>query len=142
MNKTPTAPIIVDTNILVAAGYSETSSSRKIILAVLEEKLEMIVSEAILREYRFILPRALRRREFMPQIESAILKARPIVPSIYGGIVPLDPDDTKFLEAAHSVGNVTVVTNDDHLLALRDSASVRIERPSVFWERWTNRVAK
>ncbi len=140
MNNTPPPPIVVDTNILVAAGYSETSSSRKVILAALEGELEMIVSEAILREYRFILPRALRRREFLPQIESAMQKARLIVPSTYDGIAPSDPDDTKFLATAHSVDNATVVTNDDHLLALGDKARVRIERPSVFWERWTNRV--
>lgn len=140
MNKTPPAPIIVDTNILVAAGYSETSSSRKIILAVVEEKLDMIVSEAILHEYRFILPRALRRGEFLPRIESALQNARLIVPSTYDGIAPSDPDDTKFLEAAHSVEDATLVTNDDHLLALRDKTPVRIERPSMFWERWTNRV--
>ena len=142
MNTGPAPPIVADTNILVAAGYSESSASRKIILAVLEEKLDMIVSEAILREYRFILPRALRRREFMPQIESALKNARLIVPSPYGGIAPPDPDDTKFLAAAHSVANATVITNDDHLLALGDKASVRIARPRVFWEWWVTRAER
>ncbi len=67
--------IVCDTNILVAAAYNSRSASHRIVIAAERGELELVVSPAVLREYEYILPRAVRLPERLQWLQTIIAAA-------------------------------------------------------------------
>jgi putative PIN family toxin of toxin-antitoxin system len=124
--------IVVDTNVLVAAAYNARSASRRIIDAVGEGRVVLIVSPAVLAEYDFIVARAVRSSAQRSRIAEVIERARVAHPTSSPRVVPDDPQDDKFLAAALAGEAEVVVTNDRHILELDRYEDVCIMRPGTF----------
>jgi predicted nucleic acid-binding protein len=96
--------------------------------------LTVLVSPAILSEYRHILPRAIRQPAASDWVWSVVGRARIVHPTSVQRVVPDDPADDKFLAAARAGDAYAVVTNDRHLLDVALYRGIRILRPGTFWQ--------
>jgi predicted nucleic acid-binding protein len=126
--------IVVDTNVFVAAGFNPRSASARILAAVREGRLRLIWNEPTRRETELILRRIPRLKWeevadlFRPEGEFT----GPVAPEAFG-LIP-DPDDRKFA-ALSAAANVPLVTNDNHLLAHRNTLGIEVLTPREFLER-------
>jgi uncharacterized protein len=126
---------VVDTNVFIGSAWNATSASRRIVEACRSGALTLVISSAIRREYDRIIPRAVRRQDELGRIEDALSRAQMVEPEEQPRVVPGDPDDDKFVAAALAGSAETLITNDDHLLALSEYRGVRILRPGSFLEQ-------
>jgi len=124
--------VLLDTNVLVAVAYAPQSASRRIVEACLRGDLVAVASEAIKREYDFILARAVRVDEYQDRLEELLEKLDLVEPSHTPRLVADDPEDDKFLAAAEAGNAGWIVTNDRHLLALDPHGPIRIVPPGRF----------
>jgi predicted nucleic acid-binding protein len=126
--------IVIDTNVFVAAGFNPRSAAARILAAVREGRIQLIWNEPTRRETELIL------RQIPPldwesvadlfRAESEFLG--PVDPESFV-FVP-DPADRKF--AALSVAAQTpLITNDNHLLAHKNSIGVDVLTPRAFLAR-------
>jgi predicted nucleic acid-binding protein len=126
--------IVVDTNVFVAAGFNPKSASARILAAVRAGRLRLIWNEPTRRETEMILRRIPRldwekvADLFQPEGEFK----GPVDPEAFALIT--DPDDRKFA-ALSAAANRPLVTNDDHLLAHRNTIGVDILTPRAFVTR-------
>ena len=127
--------VVLDTNVLVAAAYAESSASRRIVEACLGGDLAPVASSAVKEEYQFILARAVRRPDYEQRLVALLDGLELVEPDEVPPVVPEDPSDDKFLAAAVAGRAGWVVTSDRHLLALDPQGGVRIVSPGVFVER-------
>ena len=127
----PLPPVVIDTNVFVAAGFHPRSNAARVLQAVADGRLCMMWTEETRRETRHVLERIppLSWARFSPLFAESNRFDEPIHPEKFGQIV--DPDDRKFAALAYRAGAV-LVTQDDHLLSARSSMSVAIETASKF----------
>ena len=130
--------VVLDTNVLVAAGFNPRSASARIVNAVKQGKLHMLWNEATRREIERILHRIppLRTQPvgqlFRPEDHVTV----PTHPERFAEIP--DPDDRKFAALADAPGAV-LLSNDEHLLGYRDRLNLTVLTPSEFWKRQQHR---
>jgi predicted nucleic acid-binding protein len=124
-------PVVLDTNVFVAAGFNPRSASAEILEAVRDGRLRMIWNDATRREIEHILGRIppLRARSVSDVFLPDNRFAEPTHPERFG-MVP-DPDDRKFAALAAAAG-ATLITNDEHLLGFRDRLNLPILAPAEF----------
>jgi len=124
-------PVVLDTNIFVAAGFNANSGSAQMIEAVRSGRLRLVWNDQTYREIQHILGKIppLRWEKFAELFRE---------PGRFGGEtypqrfehVP-DPADRKFAALAAASGAV-LITLDADLLSSREQAAVPILRPSEF----------
>lgn len=95
----------MDTNVLIS-GTFWTTPSFNILNNINEGKIVLIVSPAILQEYDDVL----HRDEIMNKKAYSSERAQ----------VKDDPDDNKFLEAAVAGKSEYIISNDKHILSLKE----------------------
>lgn len=126
--------VVLDTNLFVAACWNPTSASATIIAMCRSGDLRALITDAIVRELRRIVPRAVRSRPAcLEQMESFIASAGRVT-AVEVPERSEDPDDQKFLECA-AAGADFLITSDDHLLRMRQVAQAEIVKPSAFLRR-------
>ncbi|NNJ26166.1 putative toxin-antitoxin system toxin component, PIN family [Alienimonas chondri] len=125
--------LVLDTNLLVGAAYAPTSASGRLLDAITDGRMRWAVSPAVFEEYRFIVPRAVRRPGGIRRVQAALRRAEPAFPTAAQDAaargVSEDPDDDKFLALATAAGVDVLLSNDHHLLDVREYAGVPIHRP-------------
>ena len=126
------ARIVLDTNVLVAAAYSETSASRQIVEGCLVGELELVLSLEMRREYDHIIHRAVRRKNYHEKLFKLMDQAIMVKVLLRQRFVPDDPDDDKVVGLALAADAIAIITNDEHLLQLKLSDVPRIVRPHDF----------
>lgn len=126
--------MIVDTNVFVAANWSEKSSSYRIVRALKLGQLRLIYSPAIYREASFILERAKTRKDFQLEVDKIFKKGVKSLPTEKIDIIRDDPEDNKYLSCASETDTKFIITNDHHLLELRKFKATRILTPRDFCE--------
>ncbi len=129
-----TTDVILDTNVLVAAGFNRHSASAKILNLVRKGKLQMVWNRQTRGEIEHILgkipglsprdSRALFRKDTRYRG-----KTRPH----HFRYVP-DPADRKFAALADASGAI-LISNDDDLLGGRKRARATIVTPGEFLKR-------
>lgn len=124
--------VVLDTNVLIAAGYAADSASREIVDACLAGRLCALISPDVRREYEHILARALRRNEYRGELQRFVEQAEEVTPNQTPRVVPDDPDDDKLLAAAVAGNAEVLISSDEHLLQLRAHRGVRILTPTQF----------
>ena len=126
--------IVVDTNVLISAVFFKGKPD-VILEAWRTGKLEILLSEEILKEYAEVLKRL---SEKYPSIDtSGILSVfttgcRLVEPEAIGKQVCEDPDDDKFLAAAIGGEAETIISGDRHLLEVNGYAGIEILSPAEF----------
>ncbi len=107
--------LVLDTNVLLAA-LPRLSRFRKIIDALVSGKIELVVSTPILLEYQEVLTRktnvivANNFLEFLSKQPNVVRVDTPFT----WGIIDIDPDDNKFVDAGLMAGADYIVTYDGH----------------------------
>ena len=135
----PVPRVVLDTDSLVAAAYADASASRRILEACLRRDVQAVISPALLREYQYIVSRAVRRRDFGDLFRRFVEQAEMVEPVETPRVVPEDPDDDKLVAAALAGAADAIVTSDHHLLCLDPYGRLRILRPAEFVGLWLER---
>jgi uncharacterized protein len=126
--------VVLDTNVLVAAGFNPHSASAKLVHAVKHGELRMVWNDATRREIERILHQIppLRANAVADLFRPADRFTGPTRAERFAEIP--DPDDRKFAALAHAAG-ATLISNDEHLLGHRNRMGLTVLTPSEFWHR-------
>jgi uncharacterized protein len=130
--------IVLDTNIVVSRSISPDGPSSKLYTYWQAAAFDIVVSEAILTEYKQALskPRLQALHHFSnEEIEQTIEEFRELALVIEPMALMTaagDPDDNKFLECAYSGNAEYIVSGDPHLLNLKVYQGIALLPPSVF----------
>ncbi len=126
--------VILDTNVFVAAGFNPHSRSAAIVAAVAAGKLDMVWDEATLAETRRIVKRIppLHWEDFSGLFRDASKLDNPKIAKKFDVIA--DPDDRK-LAALAEASDAVLVSNDDHLLSVRDRLDLPILTPEEYYRQ-------
>jgi putative PIN family toxin of toxin-antitoxin system len=122
--------VVIDTNVLVGAAYNPGSASARVVAACLDGRLVAVVSPALLGEYAWILPRAVRGAGRLEPVERFLAVAVEVVPAETVPVVAGDPADDALFAAAVAGGARAIVTNDRPVLEVGSFRGVAVIRPS------------
>jgi uncharacterized protein len=120
-----TLRVVLDTNIFVAAAFNAGSSSRRLVESIRAGKVAFVWDEATRAETLEVL------RQIPPLKKEAFDDLFTPGRRFYGETCPqdypqvADPDDRKFAALAAASGAV-LVSNDDHLLSVRDRLELKV----------------
>jgi uncharacterized protein len=123
--------VVLDTNVLVAAGFEPNSASARLLEALQQGRCRMIWHRTTRRETERVLRRIppLDWQRFAPLFRPEWEHPAELDLTPFGAIE--DSDDRKFAALAAATQSV-LISNDDHLLARRDELPVRALQPSEF----------
>ena len=136
--------VVLDTNVLVSGTFWRGASSKILEMADRGE-LEIILSKELIDEYYSVI----NREEIMNKIANKnlilnkavckIIKESKIVEPLEKlNIVTEDSDDNVILECAVE-GNVNcIISQDNHLLKLKEFKGIKIITPEEFLRRFSN----
>jgi uncharacterized protein len=129
----PQSPVVLDTNVFVAAGFNPQSASARIVAAVKRGQIRMVWNDATRREIERIMHRIppLRAHAMAEYFRPADRVTATIHPEWFAAIP--DPDDRKFAALAYAAGAI-LISNDAHLLHYQGSLEVTVYPPGVFWK--------
>lgn len=129
--------IVIDTNVVIS-GVFFGGWPRKVLSAVLNEKVSACASEAIIDEYNAVVEEMLARKQ--GRLDIAVLT--PLLcrmEIVEGGShieICRDPDDNKFLECAKDAKAVFIVSGDQDLLTLKEYEKIKIMTAKEFCEQY------
>jgi uncharacterized protein len=125
--------VVLDTNIFVS-GIHWNGLSRRVLNAWLEGRVTVITSLAIAEEVMRILNgfKIPLSKHQLEKWERLILSFSEIAEPVEEIKVVKDPDDNKFLEAAVEGKAEYIVSQDKHLLVLKEFRTVKIFHPDEF----------
>ena len=130
--------ITLDTNILIS-GTFWTGVSFKILERIDQKHDISILSKDIISEYERILQteEIVKKVEnkhliFSRVVQKVVLNSKIVIPKVKLNVVKDDPDDNCILECAKE-GNVDyIITNDRHLLHIKEFEGILIVTPETF----------
>lgn len=127
-------PVIIDTNIFVAAGFNRDSSSRRIIDAIDRGDLVQVWNDQTRRETLHVVGKIppLSRDSLEPLFRDDGFYPGATEPAEFEIIG--DESDRKFAALAKSCA-VVLVSNDSDILAVRDELKISVFRPSEYVDR-------
>ena len=130
--------IVIDTNVVISALLFGGTPGK---LVELWQKghIEPIISEEIMTEYLRVLtyPKfKLSEEEINYIIHQEILPFFNVVKSETDpSIIHKDPDDDRFIRCAQAGNAETIISGDNHLLALKSYQGINILTPAQFLEK-------
>ncbi len=129
----PAKIVVLDTNIYISAIFWE-GPSYHIILKALEKEFLVFISDDIILELRRVLARDfhLQQQEIDDAVEAVVLFTHLVKPKEKVMVVKNDPDDDRILECALACGARTIVTQDNHLLQMKEFQGIQIIHPEKF----------
>ena len=127
----------LDTNVLVSATFW-TGDSFKILDLVDKKKVKSVSSKPIIEEY----DRVIKSDEIIEKIENKDLIVSKVIQNVLSNSTIVDPkrqvticedpDDNKFLEAAVEGKVDFIVSQDKHLLKIKEFEGIKIVTPKEF----------
>ena len=127
--------IFLDTNVLVAA-FATRGLCADVLRTVLAEHA-LLTGEVVLAELRDVLARRIKLPPAVVVDVIALLRAQEVIarPASPSDILVRDPDDRWVLASAVAGRADVLVTGDQDLLAVADSAPLTILTPRGLWDR-------
>ena len=131
--------IALDTNLLIAALTTRTGASARIVQAWRDGKIELVTSEATIREAELVLGAGwLGRMTSRETVEALLRDLRERTSLVDADTevddLPLkDPGDLHMLEAALAGNAAYIVTSDREFLSHRGYGEVEFITPQEFW---------
>ena len=126
--------IVLDTNIFIS-GIFWKGDPYKILLLWKERKIQLVSSieiiaeiSRILSDFKIQLPEELKKE----WIQIITINSTIVEPEEKFVIVREDPTDNKFIDAAVAGKAEYIITNDKHLLKIRQYRNVKIMTPKEF----------
>ena len=129
--------VVLDTNVLVSGVFWRGPSNRILELWA-KDKIEVVVSPAILTEYQRLLAEMERGKPAGLADAWTVFIAQHATVIHPAGHPRLcrDPDDDKFLHCALSAGVRALVSGDKDLLSMGRVADVEMLTPTAFLRRY------
>jgi len=134
--------IVIDTNILVSAILTPEGNPAKILKLVLEGKLNLIISPAILEETLQVfnypkLVKLLEKNKITPAEVGGFLNKMSKIAVITPGqldvdAIPEDPSDNKIIACALEGDADFIISGDHHLTDLEIFQGIKIVSPTAF----------
>jgi putative PIN family toxin of toxin-antitoxin system len=132
--------ISTDTNVLISSTFW-SGDSNKILEKVENQEIELVLSKEIIEEFSNVLEyKEIKDKiknknlEMKRTIEKIISLSILVEPILKFNVIKEDPEDNKVLECAVE-GNVDyILTNDNHLLKLKEFKEIKIVTPKEFLE--------
>ncbi len=126
--------VVLDTNIFIS-GIFWRGDSEKILYALAYKKFELISSEEIIEEVintlmNFRIP--LSVKDILLWLSILLWKTTMIEPKERMDVVKEDPDDNKFIEVAIAGKANYIISQDNHLLKLKEFRNIKILTPKEF----------
>ena len=127
--------VTADTNIYISA-LNFGGKPLEILNAARLGNIELVISQPILNE----ITRVLLNRFYWPEHDMAVLNQDLgsftiwVEPKTIVTVITDDPSDNRILECAAAAGAQYIVSGDNHLLALKEYAGIKILQPSAFLE--------
>ena len=130
--------ITVDTNILISATFWK-GDSLKIINLVENGVIELFLSQEIIEEFSEVLnykeiQEKIKNKnlEMKRTVEEIITLSSMVIPKRKVDLVKSDSDDNKIIECALEGRVDYIITNDAHLLDLKEVEGIKILKPADF----------
>lgn len=137
MNQETPAVIVVDTNILFGALWGG-HSARRLMQLWRDGKVRFAVTPKILDEYRLILAKVPRGRQFLEEVRE-VLEDRERTPLHHlqeiAKLIPEDPSDDVFPACAKAAGAWCIVSNDRHVRETEALTGIPVLSPAQALER-------
>ena len=127
---------VIDINVIVS-GLLKNSSSRKILKKLQRSKFTLVISAETLDELIGVIARpkfhkVIAREAAERLMEVIKTQAVFVTPGERLDIIPEDPDDDRFLEAAIASKADFLISGDKHLLKLKAFRNIPIISPAKF----------
>jgi hypothetical protein len=133
--------IVIDTNILIASLFNQSSASANIVAAVQADKLKNAWTTNIRKEATLIVGRVqkplhMSDRDVENFLNTIFKKTEKITnpPDVH--VIEDDPDDDKFLACAIASEANAIVSNDEHLLNLGQYEGIEIMTSGAYKRRY------
>ena len=136
--------IVVDTNVIISSVLTPGGKSDQLCESVFDGQLQLILSNAILRETRRVfsyhkIQKLLNKRGVTSElIEDFLIKliriSTLVAPKNVPDIIKEDPADNAILAAAFAGQAGFIVSGDQHLRALKEYQGIKILSPADFLE--------
>lgn len=130
--------IVVDTNVLISATFWAGDSNR-VIEKIEHKELELIISPSLLEEFRNVLGYKeiqdkirTKNLEMKRTIEKIASISTIVEPQLHFHEIKDDPDDDKVLDCAVEGKAEFILSQDKHLLKLKEFKGIRIIPPTEF----------
>lgn len=129
--------IVIDTNVLIS-GVFFGGFPRKILSAVVEQKLTACATTEIINEYEEIVQEMINRKQghINKTILSPLIKAMEIVEPVTHVEICRDRDDNKFLGCAKDSHALYIVSGDRDLLVIEEYEDIQITTAKDFYEQY------
>ncbi len=129
--------IVIDTNVLIS-GVFFGGFPRKILSAVVGQKITACATAEIINEYEEIVQEMISKKQgyINRAILSPLIKAMEIIEPVTRVEICRDPDDNKFLECAKDSHALYIVSGDKDLLVLEKYENVQIVTAKSFCEKY------
>ncbi len=129
--------IVIDTNVLIS-GVFFGGFPRKILSAVVSQKITACATAEIINEYEEIVQEMIDRKQghINRVILSPLIKAMEIIEPITHIEICRDPDDNKFLECARDSHALYIVSGDKDLLVIKEYENIQIITAKDFYEKY------
>lgn len=124
--------VILDTNLFIAAYFNPLSHSAEILNLAQTEKIDVLWTDKIKKEINFILNNIKARDSFREKINKILKTKNKVTKAPKLEVVKEDIEDNKLIECAFKGRAKFIITNDYHLLRLRNYKKTKIIRPSAF----------
>lgn len=132
-------PLVLDTDVLVAALRSDAGASRQLLLAALNREFELLLSVPLVLEYEAVLTRpehltvcGLSSSEIGRLLDDLVSVAKPVRLAFRWRPRLYDPDDDMVLETALNGNAFAIVTfNQRHFQRATESFECRVVQPSM-----------
>lgn len=129
--------IVIDTNVLIS-GVFFGGFPRKILNAVVEQKIIACATTEIINEYEEIVQEMINRKQghLNKTILSPLVKSMEIIAPVTHIEVCRDCDDNKFLECAKDSHALYIVSGDKDLLVIKEYENIQIVTAKDFYEQY------
>jgi len=134
--------VVVDTNVLISGTFWKGDSA-KIVSLVEEGKITLILSSEIIAEYNKVMDydeikqKVGHHHERAQAVQKLMQIGMIVTPKKSINIIKEDPDDNKFIETAVAGKADVIVSQDNHLLKLKNYENMKILTPLEFLKQRT-----
>lgn len=129
--------IVIDTNVVISAIFFG-GNPRKVVEAVLDEKLTACANQEIIDEYLEIIEEMIKRKQGNLDNNSftKFISRLEIKEQVSHDIVSRDPEDDKFINCALDTKSLFIVSGDNDLLVLKKYKDIEIITAQEFCKKY------
>ncbi len=135
--------LVLDTDVVVAAFDSPTGASRRVLLAVLEQRASLLMSSALFLEYEAVLTRptvlemiGADTQSVLAVLDELAMLCVPVSRNYQWRPVAADPDDDMVVETAiNGAADAIITFNLKHIRAGAERFGIGAIRPATALRR-------